>query len=64
MTYRNEARGRNLEVNEKKVHLPHRCLQVLTGKARYEFSHGIDNCDLLSDRRVSLTMRETPWHAT
>ncbi len=64
MTYRNEARGRNLEVNEKKVRLPRRCLQVMTGKARYEFSHGIENRDLLSDRRVSLTMRETPWHAT
>lgn len=64
MIYRNEARGRNLEVTEKKVRLPRRCLQVLTGKARYEFSHGIDNSDLLSNRRVSLTMRETPWHAT
>lgn len=64
MTYRNEARAKNLEVNEKKVRLRRRCLQVLTGKARYEFSHAIDNCDLLSSRRISLTMRETPWHAT
>jgi hypothetical protein len=31
----------------------------LTGRARYEFSHGIENNDLLSDRRVSVTMRET-----
>jgi alkylated DNA repair dioxygenase AlkB len=45
---------------ERKVLLKRRCLQVLTGEARYDYSHGIHNQDLLSDRRVSLTMRESP----
>lgn len=44
----------------RKVPLPRRTLQVLTGTARYNYSHGIANADLHSDRRVSLTMRETP----
>lgn len=61
MTYRNQEPKRNLAALEKKVLLKRRCLQVLTGKARYEFSHAIENNDLLSDRRVSITMRETPW---
>jgi alkylated DNA repair dioxygenase AlkB len=59
MTYRNVASHRNTAVNEQKVLLKPRCLQILTGKARYEYSHGIQNNDLLSDRRVSVTMRET-----
>mmetsp|Transcript_102111 Transcript_102111/g.295439 ORF Transcript_102111/g.295439 Transcript_102111/m.295439 type:complete len:361 (+) Transcript_102111:105-1187(+) len=42
------------------VTLPPRCLQVLTGPARYNYSHAIDNKDLLSDRRISITMRESP----
>jgi alkylated DNA repair dioxygenase AlkB len=60
MTYRNVNSNRNTAVKEKRVLLKPRCLQVLTGKARYDFSHGIDNSDLLSDRRVSVTMRESP----
>lgn len=60
MTFRNVARHRNLAVPEQRVLLKRRCLQVLTGKARYDFSHGIANVDLLSDRRVSITMRESP----
>jgi alkylated DNA repair dioxygenase AlkB len=59
MTYRNQNQQRNLAIAEMKILLPPRTLQVLTGKARYDFSHGIDNIDLLSERRVSLTMRET-----
>jgi alkylated DNA repair dioxygenase AlkB len=43
-----------------KVYLPRRCLQILTGMARYDYSHGIAHCDLLSDRRISVTMRESP----
>jgi alkylated DNA repair protein alkB family protein 4 len=61
MTFRNQNRERNLAVEERRVLLRPRTLQVLTGKARYDFSHGIANNDLLSDRRVSLTIRETPW---
>lgn len=48
-------------VNEKhRILLKRQTLQILTGKARYEYAHGIDNQDLLSDRRVSITMRESP----
>lgn len=43
-----------------RVLLPRRTLQVLTGSARYDYSHGIRNEDLLDDRRVSVTMRESP----
>ena len=62
MKFRNtQSRNRNLAVPEKKVLLQRRSLQVMTGSARYDFSHGIQNSDLLSDRRVSVTVRETPW---
>ena len=44
----------------KKVLLKRRTLQVLTGCARYDYSHGIANEDLISDRRISLTMRQSP----
>jgi alkylated DNA repair dioxygenase AlkB len=47
-----------------RVLLRRRTLQVLTGKARYAYSHGIRNADLLSDRRVSITLRESPITAT
>lgn len=60
MTFENVAPQRNTAVRTKRVLLKRRCLQVLTGKARYDFSHGITNSDLLSPRRVSLTMRESP----
>ena len=56
MTYKN-VKGNN---KEYKVLLKARTLQVLTGKSRYEYSHGIDNEDLMTDRRVSFTMRESP----
>jgi alkylated DNA repair dioxygenase AlkB len=59
MTYANTSPDRNLAVPEQKVLLKRRCLQVMTGKARYDYSHAIANKDLLSDQRVSLTMRET-----
>jgi alkylated DNA repair dioxygenase AlkB len=60
MTFRNVAPNRNTAVTVQKVLLKRRCLQILTGKARYDFSHGIEHSDLLSDRRVSVTMRESP----
>jgi alkylated DNA repair dioxygenase AlkB len=56
MTFCNER----VPGEEKCVLLRGRTLQVLTGKARYDYSHGIRNEDLLSDRRVSVTMRESP----
>lgn len=45
---------------EHKVLLKRRTLQVLSSNARYDYSHGIQNEDLLSDRRISITMRESP----
>ncbi|KAL3937737.1 MAG: hypothetical protein SGBAC_007217 [Bacillariaceae sp.] len=60
MTFKNVAMHRNLALKEQKVLLNRRCLQVLTGSARYDFTHAIANVDLLSDRRVSVTMRESP----
>lgn len=44
----------------QKVLLKRRTLQVLTSNARYDYSHGIDNEDLLDERRISITMRESP----
>lgn len=41
------------------VRLPRRTLQLLSGIARYEYRHGIANADLMSERRVSITLRET-----
>jgi alkylated DNA repair dioxygenase AlkB len=59
MTFRNTKRN-TAGPTVKRVLLPRRCLQILTGKARYDYSHGIDHAGLLSDRRVSVTMRESP----
>lgn len=59
MTFANQkAKGRSEEPS--RILLPRRTLQVITGKARYEYSHGIRNQDLLSERRVSVTLRESP----
>ena len=41
------------------VRLPRRCLQIQSGASRYDYSHGIDNANLLADRRVSITFRES-----
>jgi len=46
--------------SEMKILLKARTLQIMTGKARYSYSHGIDKGDITDDRRVSLTMRESP----
>ena len=51
-------------VEPLRVLLPRRTLQVLTGNARYDYSHGIRNQDLVDDRRVSVTMRESPLSKT
>jgi alkylated DNA repair dioxygenase AlkB len=59
MVFRN-MKGLTKDEDGLPVLLERRTLQVLTGKARYEYAHGIDNSDLLSDRRVSITMRESP----
>ncbi|EFJ37518.1 hypothetical protein SELMODRAFT_403903 [Selaginella moellendorffii] len=41
-----------------KIRLKQRSLQILTGDSRYNFTHEIENRDLLSPRRVSITFRE------
>lgn len=63
MSFRNQAPCRNLCVPEKRSLLKRRCLQVMTGKARYDYSHEIAHEDLLSERRVSVTMRQSPLTA-
>lgn len=40
------------------VTLPRRSLQVVTGRARYDFTHAIANTDLHAARRVSVTFRK------
>lgn len=64
MLFRHEQRGGGQRGDswpmERRVMLKRRTLQVITGRARYDYSHGIENQDLLSDRRLSITMRESP----
>jgi alkylated DNA repair dioxygenase AlkB len=64
MTPAAAAAGSRLYPRVQQVFLPRRCLQILTGQARYDYSHGIQHCHLLSPRRVSVTMRESPLTAT
>jgi len=52
----NETRSEETAVD---VFLPRRSLQVQTGETRYDFSHAIRNENLLADRRVSVTFRES-----
>ena len=35
-------------------------MQVLTGRARYSFTHAIHLADLEDERRVSITFRQSP----
>lgn len=39
------------------VDLPRRCLQLVTGKARYNYKHRIRQEDLFGDKRISVTFR-------
>lgn len=64
MTFTNQAPNRNVAASKERVWLPRRCLQILTGTARYDFAHGIAHADLVSDRRLSVTMRESPLTAS
>jgi len=65
MTFRNEKKkivshdGKSMSCSDK-VLLKRRTLQVLTRGARYDYSHGITNQDLISERRISITMRQSP----
>lgn len=60
MTFRNVKKKLTQKHDSVKVLLKRRTLQILTGKARYDYSHGIECDDILSSRRISLTMRESP----
>jgi alkylated DNA repair dioxygenase AlkB len=40
------------------VDLPPRCLQLVTGDARYKYTHAIKKDDILSNRRLSITWRQ------
>lgn len=56
MTY---SKGNSSAVhNIVKVDLPRRCLQLVTGDARYKFMHRIDAADVLDERRMSVTWRQ------
>lgn len=47
-----------------RVLLPARSLQVLTKDARYRYTHGIAMDDVLDERRVSVTFRQSPLTVT
>lgn len=34
-------------------------MQLVTGAARYDYTHEIRNCDLATQRRISLTFRQS-----
>ena len=52
MTYSSQTEQRTV-----RVRLPRRCLQIVSGEARYYFKHSIDKEDVLGSRRVSVTFR-------
>ena len=65
MTYAPDARSRrNACVAATDAFLPRRSLQIQSGSTRYDFSHAIRNENLLTDRRVSVTFRESAAPAT
>ena len=59
MTYLLPPDNQNLQNKEPiSVFLPRRCLQLVTGPARWNFMHMIHAIDVLDDRRVSVTWRQ------
>ncbi len=75
MTYARESRGGAPRGRESRrlgdvrpqegpgvvrVQLPRRCAQVQSGASRYDFTHQIWSGDVLDERRVSITLRESP----
>ena len=56
MTY---SKGNSSAIHDiVKVNLPRRCLQLVTGDARYKYMHRIDAVDVLDERRMSVTWRQ------
>ena len=68
MTYAPDARSKRKTPVESRgavdVFLPRRSLQVQSGSTRYDFSHAIRNDNLLTDRRGSVTFRDSAPPAT
>jgi len=62
MTYRQAKTARSALLSKAAsvvvVELPRRCLQLVLGPARYEYTHEILSTDVLSPRRVSITWRQ------
>jgi alkylated DNA repair protein alkB family protein 4 len=54
MTYKH-GKG---ERNPISLHLKRRTLQIVAGDSRWLYTHEIRECDVLSDRRLSVTFRE------
>jgi len=54
MTYRNPSNGAKAVVP-----LPRRCLQLVTGPARWSYKHEIKSKDMIDERRVSITWRQS-----
>ena len=56
MTY---SKGNSSAIHDNvKVDLPRRCLQLVTGDARYKYMHRIDAADVLDEKRMSVTWRQ------
>lgn len=56
MTY---TKGNSEAVHDTvKVNLPRRCLQLVTGDARYKYKHRINAEDVLDQKRMSVTWRQ------
>ena len=53
MTFQNPKTGHTV-----RVELPQRSLQVVSGKARFDYTHGISNTDLQGPVRISITFRK------
>ena len=64
MTYQINKKDTHLHKKDStRVLLKQRTLQVLRGKSRYNYSHGIRKDDVLSEQRISITMHESPLTA-
>ena len=61
---KHNAPNRSRDRGAVDVFLPRRSLQIQSGSTRYDFSHAIRNENLLADRRVSVTFRESAAPAT
>jgi hypothetical protein len=49
------------EVGFVRIDLPKRCLQLVTGKARYDYKNRINECYILDAKRISITFRQAGY---